>query len=118
MGECTDKRNDPDFVSGQPATVTLLGYPDVCLPATLVALSGKNACLQIDRHLPVASPVKIEIDDALLLGEVVSSAPAAGGWVQIGVALEHVLEHTRQLAALAKRLLGETMPAEMEVANL
>ena len=89
-----------------PVTVTLVSNPQIRFEARLVNWSGKGACVEMESGLPAGSLVKIEVDDILLLGEVVHSQPV-GGRFQIGVRLEHALYHTRELAELARRLLGE-----------
>jgi len=106
------RRDDPRIEADQPVTVTLLGYPDISFSGKLANISGRGACLELDRHVPPSSLLKIETDDTLLLGEAVYSHPVANGF-QVGVSLEHALHHTGALAGLARRLLGEETVEEL-----
>src|SRR5215471_15754197 len=106
MDKQAERRTEPRFEIDEHCTVTLLDRPDVSFSATLADLSCKGVCLKLDRQLPQASLVKIEAGDTLLLGEVVYSEPEADGF-HVGVLLEHALYRTAELAAHAKRLLGD-----------
>ncbi len=101
-----EPRQEPRFETDQEIAVTLLGIVEAVFPARIVNLSGKGMCLQTSQSLVPGAAVKIELADTLVLGEVIYCRPQEPGY-QVGIALEQALYHTRELAALAARLLGD-----------
>lgn len=104
-----DPRQETRFETDQEVTVTLLGGAGTTFDGRIVNFSGRGICLALDSPLPAGGAVKLELSDALLLGEVVYCREVAGGF-QIGLALEEALYHTTELAALLERLVP-TKPA-------
>ena len=102
-----DSRQEPRFETDQAVTVTLLGETECTVAARIVNISGKGLCLAAGQPLPRGGAIKLETGDTLVLGEVVYCRAAAESF-QIGVGLHQALYHTRELAALAERLLGRS----------
>jgi hypothetical protein len=112
MESMQNRRQEARTETDQPVTVTLLGNSDLCFSARLADWSGKGACLEADRDMPVGSLLKIETGDTLLLGEVVYSRKIAGGF-RVGAAIEHALYHTCELEVLARKLLGDACETKL-----
>ena len=101
-----DQRAEPRVETEKKVHVTILRGEPVMFPALVVNISEGGMRLLSDRPLEIGAPVGVEWDDSLMLGEVCYSEPAAGGYA-IGLALEHCLRHTSEIAQLARRLMGD-----------
>ena len=69
----------------------------------VLALDGKTMQLKLPQYLNIGSPVKVEADDTMSLGEVSYCRPDGDGyvaWVEIFQALHNVHELTRLARAL------------------
>jgi len=106
-------RQQPPCQSGQPVTVTVLGDGGGERRGEVTTLTGAALWLLLDEALPQGAPVKVQCDDALLLGEVFQCQAAAGRHA-VGLILEHSLLHTAELARLAERLLENVSGAPGE----
>jgi hypothetical protein len=100
-----ESREEPRFETHQEITVTLLGDRETSFPGKIVNLSVKGLCLQTNYALSPGAALKIEMADTLVLGEVVYCR-RSGTDFHLGISLEQALYHTRDVAALAQRLLG------------
>src|SRR5215212_2927713 len=95
-----DQRRESRFTLDQPVVLTLLLNPEMRLQATVTnACSGGLQLVTATAVLP-GTAVKIETDDALMLGEIVYCRNEPDRSV-IGIELNQVLAG---LAALARRL--------------
>lgn len=83
-----------------------LNQGECVVPCTVRSL--KDGRLQIVAARTVASgaAVGVETDDALLLGEVISSAPKPHAW-HIEIRVEQILDDLTSLLALRAKLLEE-----------
>jgi hypothetical protein len=104
-----EQRGEPRIDVAQTVRLTTLGEQSQELPAQIANLSGTGLRLLVDRHIPTGVTLRIEWDQILLLGEVCYCQSVDGGYA-IGVELEHALLHTRDLARLARELLGDVDP--------
>src|SRR5690349_22520637 len=102
-----DSRQEPRFEIDQEIVVTMLGDSELIVSAKVINLSGRGMGLEADRPLGPGNALKIELADTLLLGEVIYCRQQ-GSRYQVGISLDQALYHTRALAALAKRMLGDT----------
>ncbi len=68
-------------------------------------LSGRGMRIIIDRPLPVNAAVKVDLESAMLLGEVCYCVPD-GGVYAIGLELEQVLHDAPDLLSLWRALKG------------
>lgn len=104
-----ESRQHPRFEVDQEVTVTLLGALEITFRGVVVNASGKGLCLRSSQQLAPGAAVKIELTDMLVLGEVVYCR-RQGEDHCMGITLDQALDHTRDLAVLAARLLGRTDP--------
>ena len=101
-----EKRKEPRLISGMHVTVTLAGARDsLTLKGRVLDVSGSGMLLSLPSPLPCGSPVRVEGNDMLLLGEV---CRCEGGPEQSRVALQirHCLTSLSQLDALNRAILG------------
>src|SRR5262245_9458960 len=84
----------------QAVTVTLLGHQEAKVPARATSASPNGLGLWSTRALPPGTGLKIELEDAYILGEAIYCKEEAGGWV-VGVELSQVL---KGLSELGRRL--------------
>ncbi len=101
-----ERRSEPRFDAQKTVIVTLLEENGAQLPALAVEVSGNGMRLILNRPVPIGAAVKVEPDDAMVLGEVCYCQPRSGGFL-IGLKLNQVLSNLDQLAKLNRRLLGE-----------
>ncbi|MBI3278445.1 MAG: hypothetical protein HYZ57_01230 [Acidobacteria bacterium] len=94
-----------------PVEVVLLGERDTRLRARLIDVCVTSATLVLDRALPTASPVRLDYDDTIVLGEVAACRPVGSRFL-IQVQLEQVLSPISDIARLVMSLLGESAPCE------
>ncbi len=71
-------------------------------------MRGKRLILASQERPPVSAAVSIQCNDALFLGEVISSAPEKNGYWRAEVKVEQVLTGLQSLITLRERLLGES----------
>ena len=100
-----ESRQERRFEMDQEITVTLLGDREATFPGKIVNLFWNGMCLETSYALSPGAALKIELADTLVLGEVVYCRPQ-GPQFHLGISLEQALYHTRDVAALARRLLG------------
>lgn len=101
-----ERRREPRIQASQPAQLTVLGEQERTWPATVVDLSGRGLRVRADSTVAVGAAVKVEINDALLLGDVCYSIPESGGYL-IGVEVDQVLSGLSDVAKLNRALLME-----------
>ena len=81
----------------QSVRVTIFGEPDIQLPARIKNVSPRGVGLELQGPVAVGAALKIELDDALLLGEVIYCREDEASYY-VGVELEHSLCGLRDLA--------------------
>lgn len=101
-----DRRHDPRFETSQEATITLLGDHPVSLPARVENLSGRGMRVIVDRKLLVSSPVRVDLNHSILLGEV-CYVEQDGDRFAVGLVLDQVLHETPELKALIAAISDE-----------
>jgi hypothetical protein len=92
-----NQRRELRIETEQPVRVTIFGEPDIHLPACIKNVSARGVGLELYGPVAVGAPLKIELDDALLLGEVIYCRDD-GASFYVGVELEHSLCGLRELA--------------------
>ncbi|MBV8072033.1 MAG: hypothetical protein JO270_19150 [Acidobacteriaceae bacterium] len=60
-----------------------------------------------DERIPISTPVSLEYNDALFLGEVFACRAAGSGGFEIEIEVEQILTGLESLIGLRARLLGE-----------
>lgn len=98
-----DRRREPRTPANYPVRITVLGNPDRVVEGTLLEVSGRGVRVKLREKLPLSSPVRIDLDDNLLLGDVCYCRRVEQGYAA-GVALAHSLGSVHQLASLMKSI--------------
>jgi len=101
------QRRDMRVPSDRPVRITIFGEPDLHLSAIVKNASGRGLGLELETQLPVGAALKIMLDDAILLGEVIYCRKQNTTWYA-GVELEQALFG---LAELASALSSFSEPA-------
>jgi hypothetical protein len=91
-------RREPRFQIDQPVDVTVFGTPDLHLPAHIRNASGRGLGLEVAEPLATGTALKIVLEDAILLGEVIYCRREGDTW-QAGIELEHALSGLADLAS-------------------
>ncbi len=95
-----DGRKERRFGVRMPAVVTVLGSDEARVAAQIRNASGRGLALEMSAPVAPGAALKVEVEDALLLGEAVYCRGEAGGYV-VGLQLDQVLNG---LAELSQRL--------------
>jgi hypothetical protein len=108
-----EQRREPRFETDQPVEITVLGDLEVRLAARVRNASGRGLALETTEAVAPGTALRIDLDDAVVLGEAVYCRPGSGTHL-IGVELDQVL---CGLAELGRRLQEFAEPAsERQVA--
>lgn len=104
-----DRRSQPRFEGNEIARVTLLAQDANSFTGKMVNISDNGMRLLVDRPLGTSAPVKVQVADATMLGEVTYCQQNGNGYA-VGLALDQVLWQTPDLLPLwrALRQNGET----------
>ena len=85
-----ERRRETRFTVEQAVTVTVLGEVDRQLTATVKDVSGRGLRLNSPVEVPTGSSLKIELQDAIALGEA-AYCRREGDHFAVGVQLEEIL---------------------------
>ncbi len=80
--------------------------PDIHLRAEIRNVSGRGIGLELKERIDAGTALKITLEDAFLLGEVIYCHPRGTGWYA-GVVLEHALYGLTRLAAAMREVNEE-----------
>ncbi|HLH38031.1 MAG TPA: PilZ domain-containing protein [Bryobacteraceae bacterium] len=100
-----DRRREPRVRVDMAATVTILDATKNLITARVADISGSGLLLVTSRPIPVDSPVRIEAQDILLLGEVCRCQDDGGQW-RVAVQVRHSLSGLKKLERLNRALMG------------
>jgi len=78
-------------------------------------VQGKRLSLTAYERIAPSTPLTVEYNDAMFLGEVVASSHHAGGKWHIEVKVEQVLTGLQSLMNLRASLLGEGVPSALRL---
>lgn len=81
------------------------------LSCTVRELGPRRLVIQAHDGIRACSPVSVEYNDTLFLGEVSFSSRVAGGWM-VEIVVEQTLTDLQGLLVLRARLLGEPVPQD------
>ncbi len=84
---------------------------------TFNGMQGKRLSVEASEGLAVSTPVSLEYNDALFLGEVVSCAASDQGWT-VEIKVEQILSGLQSLMALRAHLLTESVPQPLALIPL
>jgi len=85
-----DLRREPRIAAEQSVVITVLGEHETHQNARIRNASGRGLAIETEAAIPTGTALKIELDDAILLGEAVY-CKAVGGCYLLGVELDQVL---------------------------
>jgi PilZ domain-containing protein len=97
-----DRRQAQRHQSSQSVIVSVVGTASQAVQGEIRNVSKRGTQLHLNQPLGTGSLLRIEYDNNLLLGEVVSCRQEQAGWV-VGIRIEHALSG---LTALADALRG------------
>jgi PilZ domain len=109
-----ERRRDFRSKLNQAVRVTVLGRDRYQVHGKAADLSGRGIRILIPVPLPAGDPVRIDLDDTLLLGEVCYCEPEGRGFM-IGVQLDQAIN---DVAALARLNVGLVPNVEEHVRGL
>lgn len=101
-----NQRRDSRFQTDQPIQITVFGLPDIQVQAKVKNISGRGVGLEVERPLAIGAALKIPLDDAILLGEVIYCRAQGGGYY-VGIELEHALFGLADLAVALRSFSDE-----------
>jgi|SRR5271170_6316783 len=111
-----ERRSEPRLAANEPVVVTELGQPQLHPKGGLIVeISGSNLTLKLPSAIPLGTPVKVETNDLLMLGEVMRCEPEGDGF-RLGLQLRHALRDLPALEKLNRALRGEEEAAREEPA--
>ena len=112
-----ERRRDVRVNLYHTVLVTPLGGNGQRMKGRTADLSGRGMRILVPAGIAVSHPVRIDLDDAMLLGEVCYCQPYDRGFM-IGVELDQALNGMAQLARLRRALLPERDVREHDEAAL
>jgi hypothetical protein len=106
------ERRDPRFEANQAVWITLFGEPDIQLPARIKNVSGRGIGLELDGPVAAGAPLKLELDDTLILGEVIFCRQDKSSYY-VGVEISQKLSGLAELGNIVRsfneELAGEAI---------
>src|SRR5690348_12299422 len=87
--------------ANQRVAITLFGEPDIQIQARIRNISGRGIGLELETAVPPGTALKVELEDALLLGEVIYCRQDEAAFYA-GVELEHALCGLAELSRVVR----------------
>lgn len=101
-----DQRREPRFRADQPVTVTVLTDPRRRVDGRVRNASGRGLGIVTVSRVEPGAALKIEIEDAMVLGEAIYCRSEADGYF-LGVELDQVLVGLTELGRNLAAFTGE-----------
>jgi hypothetical protein len=101
-----ERRKQTRYDVVQAVQVTILDEPPVKLNGRIVNVSGGGFQIHTDGPIRLNSAVRVDLTDAVLLGEVCYCCQESDGLYAIGMESQQILSHTSEFAKLMKSLSG------------
>jgi hypothetical protein len=111
-----NQRREPRFRADQQVRITVYGTPDLHLNATVRNVSGRGMGIEVEGPLAAGSALKIEMDDAILLGEVIYVRDE-GKHFYLGVELEQTLVGLADLARAVRPFWADAPDSRAQEAH-
>jgi len=111
-----EQRREPRIHVEQPVAVTVLSGQQTRHGAHVTNFSQRGMRLLMAAAIPAGAAVKVECDDAMMLGEVVYCY-SAGAQYAVGLELQQAVVGVSELARLSERLLGAIERSKTGAAN-
>jgi hypothetical protein len=86
------------------AALTCLGDREATQSCLIVQIQGRNMLVKLPQYVQIGSPVKVEADDTMSLGEVSYCRPEGDDYI-VEVELLQALHNVNELSRLARALL-------------
>jgi hypothetical protein len=77
------------------------------VPSTFAGMEGKRLILESAERISMSTPVSVEYNDALFLGEVMMCKQISEGNYRVEIFVEQILTGLQSLIALRAGLLGD-----------
>jgi hypothetical protein len=94
-----NQRRETRLQADQSVAVTLFGDPVIRLSGRVRNVSGRGIGLELDVPVAAGTALKVELEDALLLGEVIYCRTDEASYY-VGVELEHALNGLAELSRI------------------
>ena len=78
------------------------------VPSTFSGMEGKRLILEASERITMSTPVSVEYNDAMFMGEVMLCKPMGDGNYRVEIFVEQILTGLESLIALRAGLLGDT----------
>ena len=101
-----ERRREPRATADQTVVVTVLGRQALQISGTAVDISRRGLRLLLSGRVSPGDPVKIDMDDDLLLGEICYCETQGADFI-VGVELDQALAGLSELARLNLALFEE-----------
>lgn len=95
----------------QAVAITLFGEPDIYISAHIRNISRKGIGLELEGPVAPGTALKVQLQDALLLGEVIYCRKDAASYY-VGVELEHSLCGLAELSRMVNAFNDAIAPVE------
>ena len=103
-----ERRQQARIEVAHPVTVTVLDEPPIQLGGQIVNLSGGGFRLLTTEKIRHNAAVRVDMADAVLLGEVGYCIEETAGQYAVGLESQQILSNTKDLARLMESLAGES----------
>ena len=107
-----ERRHELRVTSDQTVDVAALGPDRRQMKGITLNMSGRGISIFVPTAFTAGDPVRVQIDDSLLLGEVCYCHPKNEGFV-IGIEIDQVLNGLAALERLNRALRGEAVSYSM-----
>ncbi len=95
----------------QPATIQIptgeANGEKLQVASTVTGMEGKRLILESSERITMSTPVSVEYNDAMFLGEVMLCKAIGDGCYRVEIFVEQILTGLQSLVALRTGLLGE-----------
>ncbi len=81
-------------------------------------MQGKRLGVDAAERIAVSTPVSVEYNDAMFLGEVLRCSQAANGAWDVEIKVEQILTGLQSLMKLRAHLIGEKVPQPINFAPI
>src|SRR5512146_2790744 len=85
-----EQRREPRFSADQAVIIHVIGEPETRFPAKVTNYSGRGLALESPRALQPGTAIRIDLDDAMILGEAVYCREDAHSWFA-GIEIDQTL---------------------------
>lgn len=103
-----ERRSELRVSANQKVSLMVMGESRRELEGTAIELSGCGMRIRIAEPAQAGDPVRIELQDALLLGEICYCRPDGNAFL-IGLEIHEALSGLKDLAKLNRALLGQRL---------